>query len=1089
MQDSQNSRSILEKMLEAVLWLALIELIGLLALPTTFAVFRFLPERGYTLAKPLGLLATSYGVWLLSMAGLPFAAPLAWAVLVGLFGLLNGWLLLRQGRRLWSELRSWLATHAWLIVIAEVIFLLAYFYLVNLRSYMPDIRDQEKFGDFAFLNSLTLNTKMPPADPWMSGYPINYYYFSHFMMAMLTKMTGIAPAIAFNLTIPLVFGMTALASFGIVFNLVSLARKRPGLAVPVLVGLLGLAMVCLMGNLDAVRQIFFPHPDKYETGLENFIFSWWTPSRVIFDNMPIPNGVGGVNYQWQETINEFPMFSFLLADMHPHVMTLPTALLAVGLALNSWLVPAGSPAMQLRRPEGILLFGTTALVIGSLYFLNTWDYPTYLILIVLATFWRARRLGSLENRAGRFGSALWRWAGRSLGLVVASLVLFLPFLLTFVSLVGDNAVPEPIGSIPILNTVAKNISFVAWDRTPLLGYFLVFGVFLFPLLSFLLVKLWPYLRHPYAYLNDEVEEEGFVPLSLHTAWSYPVAIAGLVVLIGSEVGFFLLNLNPLITILLGLIAAPLLAVGTATIALEILAARRKDRPRLELLAVTVGLALIMILSGYLLHFELYGPLLIAAVFIVLLLWFETGVRGQGSGISRQRSEVRGDRGSEGLADQSTIYNLQSTIPGIGDQNPIYNLQSTISTSQQLATSNQQLATSDLFVLAMCLLPVVITFGTELILIRDVFNSRLNTLFKFYYQAWVLFGLGGAYGSWRLIAWAWQLSPFGQDGEATEVGEVKAVTTPMIRPASPVGRPVPQPQVALRLSPAIGLAGGGNLAFSTGVMSGGLPRPTYGDYGTDDLEDEADAAREYEMSRPRRPWWRWLWTLGLSLLLLGGLVYPVFGPYEKSGHYAKRIGLDGSIWLRDGGATGGPMTADYTAIQWLRGQIAANPNFYAPILEAPGWDWRDYARVSTFSGLPTLLGWVGHEDQWRGGKAAPNKDSFECWQVVHDNGLDADFARLGLVKPVQVLQKDEPPCRYQLMETMYRTTDATLAQNLLKATGVRYVYVGMVETGASDARDADRRNDPNRVYSPIALAKFSQFMRTIYQQDGVTIYSF
>ena len=226
------------------------------------------------------------------------------------------------------------------------------------------------------------------------------------------------------------------------------------------------------------------------------------------------------------------------------------------------------------------------------------------------------------------------------------------------------------------------------------------------------------------------------------------------------------------------------------------------------------------------------------------------------------------------------------------------------------------------------------------------------------------------------------------------------------------------------------------------------------------------------------------------LLLSGLVYPLFGPYEKTGHYAKRIGLDGSVWLREGSATGQAMPADYEAIQWLQHQIAADPNFIAPILEAPGWDWHDYARISTFSGLPTLLGWRGHEEQWRGGKADPNKNSFECWQVVKDNGLTDDFARVGLVAPGRpVLQRDEPGCRQQLMETMYRTTDPDLAQRLLKATGVRYVYVGMVETGASDARDRDRLGDPTRLYLPDALAKFSRFMRIIYQKDDVTIYSF
>ena len=54
-------------------------------------------------------------------------------------------------------------------------------------------------------------------------------------------------------------------------------------------------------------------------------FWWWRASRVITDRDLLGNAV--------EVIDEFPFFSFLLGDMHPHVLGLPFVLLAVGLAL------------------------------------------------------------------------------------------------------------------------------------------------------------------------------------------------------------------------------------------------------------------------------------------------------------------------------------------------------------------------------------------------------------------------------------------------------------------------------------------------------------------------------------------------------------------------------------------------------------------------------------------------------------------------------------------------------------------------------------------------------------------------------------
>jgi YYY domain-containing protein len=1033
-------------MVEAIIWVLLIELIGLAALPLAFQVFRFLPERGYTLAKPLGLLATAYLVWLVSMLGLPFNRLVCWLGFGLLFVALDGWLLLRQGRRLLGELRSFLVRHGWLILLFELIFLIGYAYLVNMRSYMPEIRDQEKFGDFAFLNSLSLFDKMPPADPWMSGYPINYYYFSHFMMAMLVKMTGIDPAIAFNLIIPLIFAMTALACLGIVFNLVRLAQGSwRSLKGPVIFGLLALVMVCLLGNLDALRQIFWPRPDHLETGLGNFAFSWWSPSRVIYDYMPQP-GTNGMAFTWTETINEFPMFSFLLADIHPHVMTLPTALLTISLALNILVTPAGSPAMNLRRSDGWFFFGLTAMTAGSLYFLNTWDYPTYLLLVILAALVRIRLTwrrpaveaeSRLSARLLKNGYA--RWVGWTAGLVAVSLALYLPFHLTFISLVGDFPVPEPIASTPILGSLAKMLLFVAWDRTPLLGYLLVFGIFAFPIVSFLAVKLWPYLKEPYSYLN----EPGAKPASIENwgnGWSFQFAIGGLVLLVFSEVAFYALKLAPIFCIALAIVAAPFLAVGAALVGLEILDRYRVERRARELRLAAAIMAALMVLGGWIMHFELYGPLIIAAVACGLLLWFET----------------RTTPPQEVISPELAGGDYPPTAPGL------------------------TLRTADRFVLLLILLAAVIDFGTELIIVRDVFNSRLNTLFKFYYQSWILFGLAAAYACWRFLSWAWKLSPYSP--EANGGSEVASLETGP-RPGSERWSN-PLAPASLRLNPAVALASSshGHPAFNALQMpaAAAITRqsPSNGPaLNLAGLEDpEAEEAEEYNLARPYRPWWRWLWALALGLFLLAGLIYPFFGPYEKTGHYAQRVGLDGSSWLRDGGLTGAGMPDDYQAIQWLKGKIAADPAFAKPILETSGPDWMDYSRISTFTGMPTLLGWPGHENQWRAGKGLARADIFDCGLTLAKYGL-----RPPQIGPSQ--QKDEPNCRLQLIDFLYSTDNVQLAQTLLHTAGIQYVYVGNLEQGVVN------RSMEVKQYPPQGLAKFGQFMKVIYQSNSVTIYSF
>ncbi len=1042
-------------MIEAVIWFLMIELIGIAALPVAFQVFRFLPERGYTLAKPLGLLGTGYLVWLVSMLGLPFNPLVCWLGFILLFVTADGWLLLRQGRRLLRDMGAWFARHAWFVLLVELVFLLAYAYLLNMRSYTPEIRDYEKFGDFAFLKSLTLSDKMPPYDPWMSGYPINYYYFSHFMMAMLIKMTGVDPDIAFNLIIAGIFALTCLAVLGIGYNMVRLVQGlnrtwRHAL----LFGLLALVMVCVMGNLDSVRQIFWPNTANGETGITNFVFSWWWPSRVIWDYMPDASS-GGLIYTWSQTINEFPQFSFLIADIHPHVMTLPFALLAIALALNILVTPAGSPALNMRRADGWFFSGVVAVTVGALYFLNTWDYPTYLILVLLAALVRVRLVPkqpafvagpvappgeevaiepAKEGRWARIRrNGYARWLGWSAGLVAVSLALYLPFHLTFVSLVGDFPVPEPVASVPILGSIAKLIIFVAWDRTPLLGYLLVFGLFAFPILSFLVLKLWPYLKEPYAYLD----EPGYNPkneVDWGNTWSFQLATGGIALFIISEMTFYVLKLNSAITVILAIVALPFLGVGLALLGLETLERYRAERRAAQLRWGAFILAALMVAGGWILHFELYGPFLIVAIASGLLIWFES---------------------------RPAVVELEAheAPPEDAPQNGGLNLWA-----------------ADRFVLLMILLAVVIDFGTELIIVRDVFNSRLNTLFKFYYQSWVLFGLAAAYASWRVLSWAWKIAPFNNPNEPERLDEVEP---------QPAGRLAgPLPQASLRLNPALGMAGGagGNLAFRSLQMptapeapriSGGSPALDLA--GLDD--PEAEEAEDYVQARPYRPWWRWLWAFGLGLCLLGGLVFPIFGAYEKTNHYTQRVGLDGSTWLRDGGSTGAGLPEDYRAIEWLKNQIAADPSFIKPILEASGEDWVDYSRVSTFTGLPTLMGWPGHENQWRGGKAYARPGTFDCGLLLAKYNLRPPQTRPSL-------QRDEPNCRLQLIDFIYSTDNVQLAQTLLHAAGVQYVYVGTLEEGL-----INRGGTIQKQYPPEGLTKFGQFMKVIYQSGSVTIYSF
>ena len=156
-------------------WIVL-QLIALAALPLTWHLCRRLPDRGYALAKPLGLLLVTYLLWLgasfgflrNSLGGIVLALLLVVAV--------SAWLLWRDGSS--AALLDWLRQNRRLIIITEVLFAVALAVLAYYRAFDPAIAATEKPMELMFLNSVLRSERFPPLDAWLSGYSISYYYLS-----------------------------------------------------------------------------------------------------------------------------------------------------------------------------------------------------------------------------------------------------------------------------------------------------------------------------------------------------------------------------------------------------------------------------------------------------------------------------------------------------------------------------------------------------------------------------------------------------------------------------------------------------------------------------------------------------------------------------------------------------------------------------------------------------------------------------------------------------------------------------------------------------------------------------------------------
>ena len=203
----------------ALVWLLVVELIYLAALPLAMFLFRPLADRGMVLARVFGLLAVAYVTWLIvSLDLVEFSTG---AILVGLLSVaaLSAVALARYRREFVEFIRL-----RWrVLVTGEAIFLVAFLAFAVIRALNPDLwhpyRGGEKPMELAYFNAVIRSSLLPPYDPWFAGGYLNYYYWGYFILAIPTRLAGVVPTVAFNLAVPLLFALTVTGAYSLVYNL------------------------------------------------------------------------------------------------------------------------------------------------------------------------------------------------------------------------------------------------------------------------------------------------------------------------------------------------------------------------------------------------------------------------------------------------------------------------------------------------------------------------------------------------------------------------------------------------------------------------------------------------------------------------------------------------------------------------------------------------------------------------------------------------------------------------------------------------------------------------------------------------------
>lgn len=293
---------------------------------------------GFAIAVRLGL--EEHQAWVAGRAGglLAVALPAWWSGVVWLrqWRLVGAVVLVALAG--WGLVSLWQRRALWRRIVAAEGLVLAGFVLVLLmRLSRPEIQGQEKPMDLGILASLLRAEAFPPPDMWLAGKSLPYYYWGSLVWTVPLEISGVELGVGYNLVAALLGGLVFALAW-------TMGRTLAGSAGG---GWLAACMVLVCGTPDGLRQVL---AGVGLTGVE-----CWPSSRQIAG-----------------TITEFPLFTLWLGDLHPHLLSLPLALLAMLLALH-----AG------RNGASVGLVVAMAAAFGATWAANPWAMPATLVAVCL----------------------------------------------------------------------------------------------------------------------------------------------------------------------------------------------------------------------------------------------------------------------------------------------------------------------------------------------------------------------------------------------------------------------------------------------------------------------------------------------------------------------------------------------------------------------------------------------------------------------------------------------------------------------------------------------------------------------------------
>ena len=355
-------------------WWFLILILGLICLPLTFTLFKKFWDKGYVFSKTICIIVLTYLIFICGAFKILTFTNLNLFLIILLILFLNC-LILKNRKSFLSFLKT-IKENYKTFIFEEIIFLLILILWSFVRGFMPDIEGLEKYMDWGFINSALRSEFLPPQDMWFSGEVINYYYFGHLIFAVLTKLSTINSAITYNLSIATVCALTFVSSFSIASNLVFLSLKKNDFKKIISAGLISALLLTFGGNLHSIYKI--TKLNIIDNGkliltkeaITKAADEYWYPDATRF--------IGYDPDVKDKTIHEFPIYSFVVADLHGHMNDIPIVLFFMAFLLAS--------SFYLSLLIDKLLIIISGFILSIAYMTNAWDFAVYGLLFAIFTF-------------------------------------------------------------------------------------------------------------------------------------------------------------------------------------------------------------------------------------------------------------------------------------------------------------------------------------------------------------------------------------------------------------------------------------------------------------------------------------------------------------------------------------------------------------------------------------------------------------------------------------------------------------------------------------------------------------------------------